>query len=45
MQQGAEKERDAAIAKGETVPEVGLPSIPYWQCRVIMTRPDFLEGA
>ena len=45
MQQEAEKERDAAIAKGETVPELGLPSIPYWRCRVIMTRPDFLEGA
>ena len=45
MQQEAERERDAAIAKGETVPELGLPSIPYWRCRVIMTRPDFLEGA
>ena len=46
MQQEAERERGAAIANGETaVPEPALPSIPYWQCRIIMTRPDFLEGA
>ena len=44
MQQEAEKERDATRTKGGTVPELELPSIPYWQCRVIMTRPDFLEG-
>jgi len=45
MHQEAEQERDGAIANGEPVHEIGLPSIPYWQCRVIMTRPDFLEGA
>ena len=44
MQQEAEAERDAAMANGESVPELRLPIIPYWRCRVIMTRPDFLEG-
>jgi len=24
--------------------EIPLPAIPYWRCRQIMTRPDFLEG-
>jgi len=44
MQQEAEKEREVAIANGETAPELALPSIPYWRCRVVMTRPDFLQG-
>jgi len=43
-QQEAEKEREAAIANGETAAELALPSIPYWRCRIIMTRPDFLQG-
>ena len=42
MQQEAEKECEA---NGEAaVAELALPSIPYWRCRVIMTRPDFLQG-
>jgi hypothetical protein len=45
VHQEAEKEREAAIAKGESAPEPTLPRIPYGQCRIIMTRPDFLEGA
>ena len=45
MHQKAEKEREVAVANGETVPELALPSIPYWRCRIIMTRPDFLQGA
>ena len=24
--------------------ELPLPALPYWRCRQIMTRPDFLEG-
>ncbi|KAF8526051.1 hypothetical protein BU17DRAFT_74394 [Hysterangium stoloniferum] len=31
--------------KSEDEPfEISLPVIPYWECRQIMTRPDFLEG-
>ncbi|KAF8583825.1 hypothetical protein K439DRAFT_1634041 [Ramaria rubella] len=42
------EERDKAIAcaglsAGEAE-ELPLPAIPYWKCRQIMTRPDFLEG-
>ncbi|KAF8653293.1 hypothetical protein AX16_003995 [Volvariella volvacea WC 439] len=36
-----------AIEAGEIDPscvEVPLPKIPYWRCREIMTRADFLEG-
>ncbi|KAG6813513.1 hypothetical protein H0H92_010217 [Tricholoma furcatifolium] len=36
--------REAALAAGEVVEEnLELPSIPYWQCRQIMTRADFME--
>ncbi|TFK73999.1 hypothetical protein BDN72DRAFT_760579 [Pluteus cervinus] len=42
-----EKERQAALEAGTIDLEhdkgVGLPSIPYWRCRQIMTRADFLE--
>ncbi|KAJ6497700.1 hypothetical protein C8R45DRAFT_983901 [Mycena sanguinolenta] len=41
-----ERVRDEAIAAGErdkTDTELPLPKIPYWRCRQIMTRPDFLE--
>ncbi|KAJ7772141.1 hypothetical protein DFH07DRAFT_803875 [Mycena maculata] len=41
-----ERIRDEAIATGqlnEKDVELSLPTIPYWKCRQIMTRPDFLE--
>ncbi|KAF8178615.1 hypothetical protein K438DRAFT_1844104 [Mycena galopus ATCC 62051] len=41
-----ERVRDEAIAAGEldkSDTELPLPKIPYWRCRQIMTRPDFLE--
>ncbi|KAF7351153.1 hypothetical protein MSAN_01678000 [Mycena sanguinolenta] len=41
-----ERIRDEEIAAGErdkTDTELPLPKIPYWRCRQIMTRPDFLE--
>ncbi|KAJ6495778.1 hypothetical protein C8R47DRAFT_1116367 [Mycena vitilis] len=41
-----ERVRDEAIAAGtldKDDAELPLPSIPYWRCRQIMTRPDFLE--
>ncbi|KAJ7106059.1 hypothetical protein C8R43DRAFT_1046057 [Mycena crocata] len=41
-----ERVRDEAIAKGEIGPfdmELPLPTIPYWRCRQIMTRADFIE--
>ncbi|KAJ7668631.1 hypothetical protein DFH06DRAFT_203964 [Mycena polygramma] len=41
-----ERVRDEAIAAGQLDKddvELPLPSIPYWRCRQIMTRPDFLE--
>ncbi|RDB25264.1 hypothetical protein Hypma_007594 [Hypsizygus marmoreus] len=39
------KERQSATAAGEPVHEdtLPLPVIPYWRCRQIMTRADFLE--
>lgn len=41
------EDREAKIASGEATienpPEIRLPAIPYWKCRVIMTRTDFLE--
>ncbi|KAJ7594947.1 hypothetical protein C8J56DRAFT_928063 [Mycena floridula] len=42
IRQEQERERDAS---GESVPtgELPLPVIPYWRCRQIMTRADFLE--
>ncbi|KAF8484096.1 hypothetical protein JB92DRAFT_2762690, partial [Gautieria morchelliformis] len=43
-----EEEHKRAIAAGEipadAIEEPPLPVIPYWKCRQIMTRPDFLEG-
>lgn len=39
-----EEAREAAIAAGEPAGDVlELPSIPYWRCRQIMTRTDFME--
>ncbi|KAJ7244139.1 hypothetical protein B0H12DRAFT_1203639 [Mycena haematopus] len=41
-----ERVRDEAIAAGQldqNDTELPLPTIPYWRCRQIMTRPDFLE--
>ncbi|KAF8070744.1 hypothetical protein FPV67DRAFT_1414129 [Lyophyllum atratum] len=37
--------REAAMAAGELVEEdiLELPVIPYWRCRQIMTRADFME--
>jgi len=42
-----ERQREELIASGELSPDnleaLPLPKIPYYQCRQIMTRPDFLE--
>ncbi|KAJ6589826.1 hypothetical protein DFH09DRAFT_216845 [Mycena vulgaris] len=41
-----ERVRDEAIATGQLDKldvDLPLPSIPYWKCRQIMTRADFLE--
>ncbi|KAJ7350473.1 hypothetical protein DFH08DRAFT_111349 [Mycena albidolilacea] len=41
-----ERVRDEAIAAGKLDAndlDLPLPTIPYWRCRQIMTRPDFLE--
>ncbi|KAJ7496937.1 hypothetical protein FB451DRAFT_208088 [Mycena latifolia] len=39
-----ERVRDEAIATGQLEEmDLPLPSIPYWKCRQIMTRADFLE--
>ncbi|KAG6920194.1 hypothetical protein DXG01_004963 [Tephrocybe rancida] len=36
--------REAALAAGEKVEDsLELPVIPYWRCRQIMTRADFME--
>ncbi|EMD33137.1 hypothetical protein CERSUDRAFT_87468 [Gelatoporia subvermispora B] len=47
MRQEDERIRDERIASGELSPdaldELPLPKIPYYRCRQIMTRPDFLE--
>lgn len=47
MRQQEEQEIKDAIAAGEKTIEdlenIGLPRIPYYKCRQIMTRPDFLE--
>ncbi|KIM40293.1 hypothetical protein M413DRAFT_73606 [Hebeloma cylindrosporum] len=29
---------------GDSTEDLPLPSIPYWRCRQIMTRADFMEG-
>lgn len=43
-----ERERRKAVKSGKLSPddldELPLPKIPYYKCRQIMTRPDFLEG-
>jgi hypothetical protein len=42
-----EKKRDEAIEAGASTKEwaeLPLPRIPYWKCRQIMTRTDFIEG-
>ncbi|KAJ7099594.1 hypothetical protein B0H15DRAFT_920319 [Mycena belliarum] len=39
-----ERVRDEAIAAGQLKQlDLPLPSIPYWRCREIMTRADFME--
>ncbi|OCH86078.1 hypothetical protein OBBRIDRAFT_761900 [Obba rivulosa] len=47
MRQEDESRREERIASGELSPdnmeELPLPKIPYYRCRQIMTRPDFLE--
>ncbi|KAJ7287228.1 hypothetical protein C8J57DRAFT_579886 [Mycena rebaudengoi] len=46
MRKEQERERDEAIAAGtltEGDADLPLPTIPYWKCRQIMTRADFLE--
>ncbi|KAG5647094.1 hypothetical protein DXG03_001464 [Asterophora parasitica] len=39
------EDREAAIQAGEALDtdELELPVIPYWRCRQIMTRADFME--
>ncbi|EKM53414.1 uncharacterized protein PHACADRAFT_125129 [Phanerochaete carnosa HHB-10118-sp] len=48
MRQGTVREIEEQIAAGEKPPEaltdLLLPKIPYYRCRQIMTRPDFLEA-
>jgi len=47
MRQEEEKSRAERLENGETREQLGflhVPAIPYWRCRQIMTRPDFLEG-
>jgi len=45
MRQEQERRRDDAVAAGEDTPlhDLPLPSIPYYKCRQIMTRADFIE--
>lgn len=45
LRQEQEKERKVKISAGEVDSEeaLPLPSLPYWKCREIMTRADFLE--
>ncbi|TFK51099.1 hypothetical protein OE88DRAFT_1630656 [Heliocybe sulcata] len=44
LRQEQEKLRERQLTAGEQVDELKLPAIPYWRCREIMTRPDFIEG-
>ncbi|KAF9243146.1 hypothetical protein BU15DRAFT_86548 [Melanogaster broomeanus] len=37
-----ERESECKVA-GQSWDHTDMPSIPYWRCRQIMTRPDFLE--
>ncbi|KZP27612.1 hypothetical protein FIBSPDRAFT_948523 [Athelia psychrophila] len=39
----ARKGEDAEEASEDDYALLPIPSIPYWRCRQIMTRPDFLE--
>ncbi|KAF8320502.1 hypothetical protein DL93DRAFT_2052955 [Clavulina sp. PMI_390] len=46
IRQEDEAARNEQLANGATPEEIGelpVPTIPYWRCRQIMTRPDFLE--
>jgi len=46
MRQEQEKEREEVKSckdGKDKLPELPMPFIPYWKCRQIMTRPDFLE--
>lgn len=45
LRQEQEKALEAARAAGEIINDenLPLPSIPYWRCRQIMTRADYLE--
>lgn len=47
MRQEEEKSIADRLETGEAREQLGylhIPAIPYWRCRQIMTRPDFLEG-
>ncbi|PFH52126.1 hypothetical protein AMATHDRAFT_140883 [Amanita thiersii Skay4041] len=47
LRQEQVKERNEAIEAGTldtTNNELPLPTLPYWKCRQIMTRADFMEG-
>jgi len=46
MRQEQEKEREEVKSckdGKDKLPELPMPFIPYWKCRQIMTRHDFLE--
>jgi len=45
QEQERQRQLEGAISGGEedSVKDLPLPSIPYYKCRQIMTRPDFLE--
>ncbi|KAF8342634.1 uncharacterized protein EI90DRAFT_3149750 [Cantharellus anzutake] len=46
MRKEEEERREELLRQGMTEEELGeleLPKIPYWRCRQIMTRADFLE--
>ncbi|KAK2463130.1 hypothetical protein APHAL10511_004785 [Amanita phalloides] len=45
LRQGQVKEREEAIKAGtvDSAADLPLPVIPYWKCRRIMTRADFME--
>ncbi|KAI0287338.1 hypothetical protein BC826DRAFT_1045242 [Russula brevipes] len=47
QEQERQRQLEEAISGGEedSVKDLPLPSIPYYKCRQIMTRPDFLEGS
>ncbi|KAJ3936992.1 MAG: hypothetical protein NXY57DRAFT_983294 [Lentinula lateritia] len=43
MRQEQEKERDEGLQSLDQLPDLPMPSLPYYKCRQIMTRADFLE--